>query len=70
MKRVLPIIERQRIFLAVEGEAAMPDSIAIAANQRAEECIRWAVEVRIVAVDIVKSKHHVAHFAAAVGRLQ
>ena len=65
MQGVGAVVDRQRVFLAVERELALGDAVAVAADQRAE--VRAVLDV---IGQVVVAEHHVAEVAVAVGHLQ
>src|ERR1700734_3938726 len=67
VQRVLAVVQWQRIFSAVEGEAAVRDAVSIAADERAEKCVRRAVKVGDVSVEVIEAEHDVARLAIAGG---
>ena len=66
VKRVLSVIQRQGVLLAIQRKAAVRDAIRIAANDRPEERNGSRVEIGYVSIEIVETKHHVRRLAVAV----
>src|SRR5258708_16434834 len=54
MQRVRTVIEEERVFLAIECELSLGDSVAVAAYRRAKKRM-----IAKVAGQIVKTKHHI-----------
>src|ERR1700722_10644943 len=70
VKGVFAVVERQRIFLAIQRKAAVPNAIPVAADDGSEKRGGWAIEVSRVPVEIIEPQHHIRRPAVAVGSFQ
>ena len=70
VQSVFAVVQRQRVFLAIQGKAAVRDAIPITANDGPEERRGRAVKVGHIAVEVIEAKHHVRRPAVAVWSLQ
>src|SRR5580692_1877029 len=70
VKGVFAVVERQRIFLAIQRKAAVPNAIPVAANDSSEKRGGGAIEVSHVPVEIIETQHHIRRLAVSVGSLQ
>ena len=65
VQMVRPVVHRERVFLAVQGELALRNAVGHAPGDGAEE--RMALRVFL---ELVEAEHDVARLARAVGRPQ
>ena len=65
MQRVSIIVLRQVIFVAVQGEPAFRNAVAVAAHQRSEERL-----LAQVTIEVIEAQHQVREFSVTVGRLE
>src|ERR1700733_9782989 len=70
MEGVRAIVQGKRIFIPLQGKAAVRNSIGVTANKRAEVSVSRAVEVGHISVEIIETEHHIRRLAVAVGRHQ
>ena len=65
MQRVIAIILRQRVRLAVQREFSVRDSVPVSSNQCAKKSF-----VGEVAIEAVIAEHHIVELAGAIGDLE
>ncbi|MPN01788.1 hypothetical protein SDC9_149000 [bioreactor metagenome] len=65
MEGVRAVVHRQSVGLAIQGELAFGDAVAVAADHRPE--IRSLLQVTI---QVVVAQHDIAEFSVAIGHLE